>query len=75
MLLNFINSNIFQFKEHRKKGTTMKKTVIKVCWTIICICLVMKLIFGDSFISFIFTVIGFFTFATYAIAVLINEEK
>jgi hypothetical protein len=53
----------------------MKKTVIKVCWTIICICLVMKLFFGDSFISFIFTVIGFFTFATYAIAVLINEEK
>lgn len=53
----------------------MKKEVIKVCWIIICICLVMNIIFGDSLISFIFTVIGFFTFATYAITVLINEEE
>ncbi|WP_423410507.1 hypothetical protein AABM38_11505 [Heyndrickxia sp. MSNUG] len=52
----------------------MKKVIIKVCWGIILICFLIQQYFDENIISFIAIVIGFFSFATYAITVLIKGE-
>ncbi|WML58540.1 hypothetical protein [Neobacillus sp. PS2-9] len=59
----------------KRQGEPMKKSVFKVCYIILCTCFLLSQIFREGLLFIVALILGFSSFATLAVTLLIKEDN